>query len=1334
MPAIFISHSSLDQKAADDIKTALDRLGFEQVFLDFDKTTGIGAGENWEKRLYAELSRCHAVILVLTPNWLDSKWCFAELAQARALGKVILPIICAPLGQRVVLPEIQSVDMIDWNPDGIARLAKSLHAITDELARGFTLPPGRPIFPGIHAFEAEDAAIYFGRDDETRDVIERLDARRTRGGARMIVIIGASGSGKSSLLKAGVLPQLARRRTHWLMLPTMRPEKAPMEALAKSIAEFAGAPAAWSDWLAKLNGPNAADEIETLLKNARIGEARGATALLPIDQFEEVFTVASAAERAAFLQLLSVALDPARDLPLMVIATGRSDVLEGLIETGKLARLFETFPLATMPIERVPRLLEGPAMVAGIHVERGLSERIAKDLESAEALPLLAQTLALLYERRGTDKQLTVAKYLALGDAKLGLNPIQNSVRLVADEFVDALKPTEAQFSALRDAFIPHLVRVRIDDGKRVRQPAKLSELPEESRPLILELVKVRLLSMRGAEPGDHQSEAGGAIVEVAHEALFRAWPMLDRWLTEEHGFLTDIEHIRNAREIWALAPVEQKSAALLYGFLLARARDWLIKYPRRFLGGDMELVRAFIAESAAAEDAERERTAAQRARTRRMERALLYGAIAAAVVFAGASLLVGSLYFEAEGARAAANLQRRVAVAREIFARSRVEEQNNNECSLDLALAAYDVAHRTSAVEMLPFETAIRDTLAASHVVATLPATVQSAKVSTFDIFSWDPEGKRIAYIDRNNQVAIWSPDAPGKPRVIAAIKNPEGVRWRPGTGELSILRGGTIELWRVDGTAPVKTLSTQAPALSALRWDKDGKRALVWSLRQGTLLVDAQTGAVQPLTPPTNVWRGYAWSPDGKQVAAGARSREVWVINLEQRTFHRSVHPVPVSGVAWSPRGDVIAVGLDNGQVWLWNAETGARLDSLDGHTNQVYSGDFTPDGRQFLSASWDHSLRIWDTQTWRSTMRLTAHTAGVLAAQWNATGKFIASSGTDGTVRIWSPRGGRNPQTWLETTGWVWSVGWSADGKILAAAADNELVMQTGRAPPRQIARAQLKIKSGSWARTRPLYAYADDAGLVVVMDAETNKIVMEKRTERAQYFSVALSADGSLVAVSSDKGVFVWSVPDGKLEKQFEILAVALAFSPKGKLLAYVPADKSTVNFFDFATGKARTPLEGLVAYKATWGLAWSDDGSRIAAASDDDLVRVWTLSAPDKPLVLVGHSGDAKGVAWNRTGDRLASTALDGTAIIWAIPSGKQIAVLTGNTSGVRSPAFSPDGKTLATAGEDGTVRLYSTDFADVLNSARAQEKVGLTPAERTQCLRDVAGEISSAGR
>jgi hypothetical protein len=267
MAAIFISHSSQDRKVAAEMMGALERLGFERVFLDFDKTTGLGIGDNWEKRLYEELTRCHAVVLMLTPAWLASKWCFAELTQARALGKVILPVICEPLGEQFVLPHIQAVDLVNWNADGLERIEQRLRAIGNELARGFTLDPNRPPYPGIYAFEAEDAAVYFGRDEETRAVIERLDARRIQGGARCVVIIGASGSGKSSLLKASVLPQLRRRRPQWVLLPHIRPEKAPMEALAKALAQCGGKPEAWRQWHETLAGPAAVEALAVLTQD-----------------------------------------------------------------------------------------------------------------------------------------------------------------------------------------------------------------------------------------------------------------------------------------------------------------------------------------------------------------------------------------------------------------------------------------------------------------------------------------------------------------------------------------------------------------------------------------------------------------------------------------------------------------------------------------------------------------------------------------------------------------------------------------------------------------------------------------------------------------------------------------------------------------------------------------------------------------------------------------------------------------------------------------------------------------------------------------------------------
>ena len=178
-----------------------------------------------------------------------------------------------------------------------------------------------------------------------------------------------------------------------------------------------------------------------------------------------------------------------------------------------------------------------------------------------------------------------------------------------------------------------------------VRQPAKLSELPNDSLRLVRALVEARLLTTRDG------------LVEVAHEALFKAWPTLNRWLTEEHAFLTDLERIREAHEVWAQAPPDNKSGALLYGLLLSRARDWLIKYPQRFVGGGTDSVRAFIVESAEAEDA-------RSAQARKIRRRLFQATAAAAIIFAAVAAVAGWQYVDAEKERRVAERAEAQAIA----------------------------------------------------------------------------------------------------------------------------------------------------------------------------------------------------------------------------------------------------------------------------------------------------------------------------------------------------------------------------------------------------------------------------------------------------------------------------------------------------------------------------------------------------------------------------------------------------------------------------------------------------------------------------------------------
>jgi hypothetical protein len=586
MAAIFISHSSRDITLAEQMEKWLSDQGYERVLVDYDKHTGPQPGEHWERWLYEQIARCHAILLILTPNWLESKWCFAEFTQARALGKIIFPVVLSPLGDKRVAPEIQGVDLREWNVEGEEYLRRRLREVTDEVARGFKWNRTRSPYPGIYSFEAEDAAIFFGRDQEIRNVIERLEFRRIHGGNRMLQIIGSSGSGKSSLLKAGVLPQLNRDRSHWIPLPPFRPERTPLTAFVKSVAEKTGHPEGWREWQ-RLFTSSIPDALSTLEEELRIGDARNAVIVIAIDQFEEIFTVAEEDERTCILNILS-ATDSERRLYYQIIGTIRSDVLGQLLQSRQFTIPFEDYVLRPMPDDQIITVIEGPAGVAAVTLEKGLAQRIASDVSSSDALPLLAFALRELNERFGAKRRLSVSDYESLGRRNQGISPIQDVIRRKADDVLQSLRPNAVGLDSLRRSFIPHLVAIR-DDHTFVRQTAKLEDLPSEAQPLINAFVAARLLSARSSDVYSHSDD--GILIEVAHEALFQAWPLLARWLNEEREFLSGKAQLQRFLQDWTAAQGTQKKTALLQGIYLTRAMEWLKTHKDGFSADEIKFI-----------------------------------------------------------------------------------------------------------------------------------------------------------------------------------------------------------------------------------------------------------------------------------------------------------------------------------------------------------------------------------------------------------------------------------------------------------------------------------------------------------------------------------------------------------------------------------------------------------------------------------------------------------------------------------------------------------------------------------------------------------------------
>jgi tetratricopeptide (TPR) repeat protein len=649
MARIFISHSSHDNEAAAGLLEWLSAEGFEKVFLDFDKEAGIKPGANWETTLYREVKRAQAIIVLQTKNWMQSTWCQVEYSHARALGKAIFPVLDHPVDELQIGGELQAIDLIKDRKGGLDRLGQALRDIAMESSEGFDMPKGVSPFPGMSAFDERLAAVFFGREEEISRLIETLRLRRTSDVAPLIAILGASGSGKSSLMYAGLIPRLKRDIRNWIVLPPFRPEFDPVAMLIDTLMLGTVRPGvALSErqqeqylerrtaWEADLRGDAPGKCLREIARTIRrVHGALDARILITIDQAEELFTISDRAESVHFMTLLSHILSGR--LPFISIATVRSDFLGHLQTAQGLSVPFDPFLLDPMPLERVGALVRGPARLAGLTVEDSFVAALREDAKTADALPLIAYTLQRLYERYGETGAFTLEHYESLGDPTSNLNPLENAVRMAVHEALPSSGPDAVNEQILRDAFVPALVRVN-DEGEFVRRPARLADLPENSRAYIDRLVAARLLITHSDTSRRNTTSEDGAmtgradthtIVEVAHEALFRVWPQLVRWLEEESEFLIGKSRLEQAVVDWQNLDATQRDRGLLSDLMLDRAKTWVVEHPGRFTDDE----RAFIAQSS-------ERALGREQRQRNLQRTLTWGAVVAAFIFAGVGVV----------------------------------------------------------------------------------------------------------------------------------------------------------------------------------------------------------------------------------------------------------------------------------------------------------------------------------------------------------------------------------------------------------------------------------------------------------------------------------------------------------------------------------------------------------------------------------------------------------------------------------------------------------------------------------------------------------------------
>ena len=642
MPRIFLSHSSRDSREAVALKQWLEGRRPElvdDIFLDIDAQTGLRIGEKWKKGLFKSGSRCQDVICLLSRNWEASYECLSEYRTAEGLGKRILVARLEDLGDGDITSDWQRCDLfadgprteidiadeappVVFNTVALERLAKAVEG-SGIGPESFEWPPDngqdRVPYRGWEPFEDIDAGVFFGRDFAIFHALDQLRAMRfpllakLSGLKSLFVVLGPSGSGKSSFLRAGLMPRLQRDDRRFLVLGTVRPDRNPLtgdQGLAAVIyncrqrlglfepplGEIKKAvsqkPARVYDLLIELR--RTAAEIDSLAQVAsshqdangnKPAEASAPTLVLALDQAEELFSAEAGVKAEKFLRLLAGLIRQinATEVGLIVAATIRTDRYEVMQNSSALKGIDTVLfdELKPMPREEFKEVITGPATRASrsgrrLVLDPKLVTRLLRDASGGgDALPLLALVLNRLYTDYASNGQITLTNYESMG----GLHDVVNNE--IEQVLADSRHERSAALALLRSAFIPYLASINPENDEPMRRVAREAELPDTDG-LIDALVNKRLLVRDQRE--------GEVVVEVALESLLRQWDDLAGWLREERQYLVTVDDIeRNAAAweakdrdpAWLLSGTRLVDAENLltragFGTRLAKARDYL--------------------------------------------------------------------------------------------------------------------------------------------------------------------------------------------------------------------------------------------------------------------------------------------------------------------------------------------------------------------------------------------------------------------------------------------------------------------------------------------------------------------------------------------------------------------------------------------------------------------------------------------------------------------------------------------------------------------------------------------------------------------------------------